>query len=189
MNKTSYAQPMLSYGSSVPAPLPIDQFNQGWGLPQSIAGGPQLSSPNIPNNRMSGAPQLSTNGASSGIWGDYDMSRIDTHNAGVMGGMGADMSGISGGAGGGFWGKDGFTLDSVGTIASTIADFGQLWAGIQQNKLAKDSLNFQKEAYHTNLKNQRSSYNLALEDRISSRYAQKNMSSEDADAKIAQHKI
>lgn len=89
----------------------------------------------------------------------------------------------------GFFGKDGFNLGSVSDIASILGGFGQLWSGFQANKLAKDALGFQKEAYRTNLENQTSSYNLALEDRIRSRYAQQGGTRAQADAYINDHRL
>lgn len=86
--------------------------------------------------------------------------------------------------------KDGgFDLGAVGNLAQTIGAFGTLWSGVQSNKIAKDTLAFQKDAYNTNLSNQISSYNLALEDRIKARYAQNGRSTEDADGYINQHKL
>lgn len=57
-----------------------------------------------------------------------------------------------------------FALGAVQTL-------GSLWNSFQQNKLAKQTFKFQKEAYATNLANQEQSYNTELEDRISARYA------------------
>lgn len=52
-----------------------------------------------------------------------------------------------------------------------IQTLGSLWNSFEQNKLAKQSFNFQKEAYATNLANQTKTYNTELEDRINARYA------------------
>lgn len=88
-----------------------------------------------------------------------------------------------------FFGKDGFNLSSLSDIASIIGGFGMLWNGMQANKLAKDALGFQKQAYQKNLANQTSSYNLSLEDRAMARYAQNNRSADEAQAFIDQHKL
>lgn len=80
-------------------------------------------------------------------------------------------------------------MDTIGTLASTLGSFGKLYAGFQANKLAKDTLNFQKEAYQTNLANQISSYNLSLEDRMAARYAQKEGSDKERDAYVSKHKL
>lgn len=60
--------------------------------------------------------------------------------------------------------------EGLGLIGSGISTLGSLYNSWQQNKLAKESFNFQKGAYETNLANERSSYNAALEDRIRGRY-------------------
>ena len=70
----------------------------------------------------------------------------------------------------------------------SIQVLGSLWNSFQQNKLAKESLKFQKNAYSTNLKNQTQSYNTALEDRINARYATEGRS-EEADAYISKHRL
>jgi len=89
----------------------------------------------------------------------------------------------------GFFGADGFTLGDMKGIVDIIGGFGSLWSGIQMNKLAKETLAFNKDAYNRNLTNSISSYNLALEDRMRSRYAQKNGTQAEADAEIARHKL
>ncbi len=71
---------------------------------------------------------------------------------------------------------------------SAVQTIGSLWNSFQQNKLAKQSLGLQTQAYKTNLKNQTSSYNTALEDRIRSRYATEGRSPQ-ADSYINKHKL
>ena len=83
----------------------------------------------------------------------------------------------------------GFDLGAIGDVAKTIGAFGQLWAGIQANKLAKESLAFEKQAYDTNLGNQIAAYNLSLEDRMRARYAQNGRSTADAEAYIDKHRL
>ena len=53
-------------------------------------------------------------------------------------------------------------LGGVGTV-------GNLWAGWQAQKLAKEQFNYQKGITDTNLANQIQSYNTALSDRITAR--------------------
>ncbi len=72
-----------------------------------------------------------------------------------------------------FGGTDPSTgFQSMGLVAPTIQGLGSLfqaWNGMQTLGLAKDQLNFQKNAFNTNLNNQRQTYNTALEDRIRGR--------------------
>ncbi len=70
-----------------------------------------------------------------------------------------------------------------------IQTLGSLWNSFQQNKLAKEAMKFQKEAFATNLANQEQSYNTALEDRINARYVTENKSQADADAYIQEHRL
>tara|TARA_R110000850_G_scaffold233967_3_gene358871 strand:+ start:16399 stop:16842 length:444 start_codon:yes stop_codon:yes gene_type:complete len=83
----------------------------------------------------------------------------------------------------------GLNFKNIGSLAETIGAFGQLWSGIQANKIAKETLGLQREAYQTNLEGQRASYNMALEDRITSRTAQTGGSQEDAAAYISKYRL
>lgn len=83
----------------------------------------------------------------------------------------------------------GLNFDAIGSLADTIGSFGKLYMGYKANKLAEESLAFQKQSYETNLANQISSYNMALEDRINARTAQKNGTQAEADAYINKHKL
>lgn len=64
----------------------------------------------------------------------------------------------------------------IGVGAAKV--LGNLWNSYQSQKLAKESLNFQKDAYNKNLSNQTQSYNTALEDRVRARYATEGRSGE-----------
>lgn len=75
-----------------------------------------------------------------------------------------------------------FALGAVQTL-------GSLWNSFQQNKLAKESFNFQKDAYNENLANQEQSYNTALEDRINARYVTEGKSQAEADAYIEANRL
>lgn len=77
----------------------------------------------------------------------------------------------------------------VGNLLGGIGDIASIFQGFQANKLAKEQLGFQKEAYKTNLRNNTKSYNTALTDRISSRYAQEDRDPNDAAKYIEQNKL
>ena len=72
-----------------------------------------------------------------------------------------------------FGGTDPSTgFQSMGIVSPTLQGLGSLfqaWNGMQTLGLAKDQLNFQRNAFNTNLANQRQTYNTALEDRIRGR--------------------
>lgn len=78
-------------------------------------------------------------------------------------------------------------LNNLQTLTGVIGTLGTLYGAFQQHKLAKDSFNFQKEAYEKNMANQTKSYNTALEDRINARYAQERRSG--ADDYIKKHSL
>ncbi len=87
--------------------------------------------------------------------------------------------------GGNIWGKGGMASMALGGLQT----LGTLWGAFQQNKLAKTSLKFQKDAFKTNLANSTQVYNTALEDRIRARYVTMGKSSADADKQIAEHSL
>ena len=70
-----------------------------------------------------------------------------------------------------------------------IQTLGSLWNSFQQNKMAKESMAFQKEAFATNLANQEQSYNTALEDRINARYVTEGKSQAEADSYIEKNRL
>lgn len=82
----------------------------------------------------------------------------------------------------------GLNLKAVGNAASVVGSLGKMIAGFQANKIARDTLAFQKDAYNTNLSNQISSYNMALEDRARARYAQMERPGE-ADDYISRNRL
>lgn len=88
------------------------------------------------------------------------------------------------------WGNMKF-MDKANVVLGGIGTLGKIWSAFQANKIARDSLDFQKQAFDTNLSNQRASYNVALEDRADSRaaYAGTPEARAAADEYIAKHRI
>jgi hypothetical protein len=74
----------------------------------------------------------------------------------------------AGGMGSGFLSNIG-GLEGLGSIAQGLQSLGQLYGAVKGMGLAKDQLNFQKQAYNTNLANTSKAYNTALEDRVRAR--------------------
>jgi hypothetical protein len=103
----------------------------------------------------------------------------------VAGGTGGADAGKTGGTG--FFSQYGPAQFALGAIQT----LGSLWSSFQQNKLAKQTFNFQKEAYSTNLANQEKTYNTQLEDRINARYATEGRTnaSTEAAAYVDSHKL
>jgi len=59
--------------------------------------------------------------------------------------------------------------DNLGNAAYAVGALGSVWAGIQQNKLAKETLAFKKKSYAEEVDFQKKSYNTELGDRARSR--------------------
>lgn len=88
-------------------------------------------------------------------------------NAGGIMGMLRGQPGVSG---------DGLTgwLGNGQNLSAAVQGIGALtgaWLGYQNMKVAKDQLNFQKEAWSKNFANSTKTYNTSLEDRIRGRTA------------------
>jgi hypothetical protein len=94
------------------------------------------------------------------------------------------------GAGGGFFknANGSFNTANAQLVLGGIQTIGSLWNSFQQQKMAKDTFAFNKKAYETNLSNQTSTYNTALEDRIRARYNTEGRSDQ-ADAYIEKNKL
>lgn len=90
--------------------------------------------------------------------------------------------------GGGLLGGLNWNMDTTKAVLGGVGMLGQIWSAYQANKIARDSLDFQKKAYKENVANQRSSYNTALEDRAYARYAQMGRPNDAADY-IAKHRL
>jgi len=82
-----------------------------------------------------------------------------------------------------------FSLNNLGTALGGVQALGNLWNSYQQNKLAREQFNFQKNAYNTSLNDNRQTYNTALEDRIRARYNTEGRSSAEADQYINENRL
>lgn len=76
-----------------------------------------------------------------------------------------------------------------GGIGSLIGGLGTIFNGYQANKLGRDSLKFQKDAFKTNLNNQVTAYNTNLEDRLNARGYATGQSLEAIQASIDKNKL
>ncbi|MBL1322182.1 MAG: hypothetical protein COA63_014155 [Methylophaga sp.] len=97
---------------------------------------------------------------------------------------GTNYFGQNGSGGGG-----GLNLSGLQAISSMIGTIGGLFNSFQANKLAKETFQFKKDAYGTNLKNSTQQYNTTLEDRIRSRYVTEGRASGEADQYLKNHNL
>ncbi len=95
-----------------------------------------------------------------------------------------------GGMGGFFRNPDGsMNTQNIGMMAGGLQALGGMWNTFQQTRLARQSMDQQREAWETNLANQEKTYNTSLEDKIRSRYAAEGRSSRDADDYLKKHQL
>lgn len=83
----------------------------------------------------------------------------------------------------------GLNLDGIGGMLEGIGSAVSIFQALKSIGLAKEQMNFQKDAFNTNMANQKKSYNTALEDRIGARYKTEGRSSQDVDAYLAKHSM
>lgn len=131
-----------------------------------------------PTDNLTGlnAPQFSQGGFSS-------------LNQGLNFGQGDQWSGLRNLNGSNQGGLGGLNLQGLSSLLSGVSSLGSLYGAYQQNKLAKDTLKFNKQAYATNLADNRQTYNTSLEDRIRSRYHTEGRSSAAADEYLSTNKL
>jgi len=90
--------------------------------------------------------------------------------AGLGGGGAAAAGGAAPGIFGGLFGGGASGGGGLGGLLGGASDILGGLLGFGQNKLAKKTFNFQKDAFNANLANQVQSYNTSLEDRVRARH-------------------
>jgi hypothetical protein len=88
------------------------------------------------------------------------------------------------------WDKEkGFNLDGLEMISKGIGTIGSIWGAVQQNKLANEMFDFQKQTYADNYANQIASYNTALQERADGRASQEGRGRGWANRYVEKNKI
>lgn len=82
-----------------------------------------------------------------------------------------------------------FNTNNIGLVIGGIQTLGSLWNSYQQQKIAKEQLALQREAFQTNLANNTQTYNTALEDRIRARYNTEGRTSQEADQYLSENSL
>lgn len=85
--------------------------------------------------------------------------------------------------------KGGFNFGNLGSIMQGVGSIANIYSALKSIGIAEDQLDFQKEAYSTNLENQEQSYNTSLEDRTRARAHTEGRPTSDVDAYLAKHKL
>lgn len=103
---------------------------------------------------------------------------------------GLNMSGNGQPGSSGWFGIDGLgkNPDTLKLGIGTIGTVAGLWNGLQQNKLARQSFQYQKGIWDTNLANQIRAYNMSIDDKFRSRAVVEGMSDAERDAAIERNK-
>lgn len=165
-------------------PMKASQFgspNLGFNTGQAVGG---VGVPSVPAIPLTGQQ---TFGGESGA-GQVDMSGVDvSQDAGFGGNF---LWGAEGGPQGLLGGKgSGLNFKGLGMVAGGLQTLGNIWNSYQQTKMAKEQLAFSKQAFATQLGDQRQTYNSALNDRARSRAAMEGQTSEQRDTYLDEHQL
>ena len=153
----------LNFGGYQTSQLPL--FDSGYNPTQSSVLGTNLSTP-----ITGGTPAASGLGSTFASW----LPSEDTMRT-LFGGTDPNTG-----------------FQSAGIVAPTLQGLGSLfsaWNGMQSLGLARDQLQFQKDAYNTNLANSIQSYNTQLEDRIRGRTSNYAGKEEDVQTYLANNRL
>jgi len=82
-----------------------------------------------------------------------------------------------------------FNMQGLGMLAGGLQTLGSMWQTWQAGKATRDAMNFQKEAYQTNLENSEQTYNTNLEASTHTRYATEGRSKQAANDYIRRHSL
>ncbi len=82
-----------------------------------------------------------------------------------------------------------FNSNNIGMIFGGLQSLGSLWNSYQQQKIAKEQIGLQREAFRTNLANNTQTYNTALEDRIRARASYSGQSEADTQSYLDKNKL
>lgn len=101
---------------------------------------------------------------------------------------GLNMAGNGQPANAGWFGIDGLgrNLDTLKMGVGVLGGVANIWSGLQQNKLAQKSFNYQKGLADTNMANSIRSFNLQLDDKLRSRQVVEGSSDAQREAARAQ---
>lgn len=150
-----YGVPQLSYGATPPIDPMALNFGQtpttSFGLPPAGSAPPVIASPTMPVAPVAQAGITAPVAAPVAAGGQPQ----GFMNSLMWNGEGDDRT---------------LNYDGLGLISQGISTLGSLYNSWQQNKLAKESLELQRDSYQTNLTNSTTSYNNSLEDRIRGKY-------------------
>lgn len=165
-----------------PAPAPQINFQ----APMNYAG--LIGNYNTQNDFSMGS-NFSGSGSNSNNLGFGGIGQTQMDPSGMTGitSQPVDPTKLKDDTSGGLFGKG--ALDKFKTLTDIIGTFGNIYAGIQMNKIAKQQLAFSKESYAENLKNQKKTYNNSSEARSRSAGVQNNWSDAEVNAHIAKRAL
>jgi hypothetical protein len=182
-------EPTFNFGNLGASPLALNLASLGGVGGLSMGSAYSGAAPSAGFSMGAPAPALRTGAVTNPgmTYGAIGGGSLRAGAANPRRGGGEAPAGAGAGGGGFFKGIGG--LEGIATIADGLASLGQLYGAFQGVKLAKEQLGLQREAYQTNLANQRQSYNTALEDRINTRHVMEGRGSAETEAYLAKNRL
>jgi len=165
VGNNNYANALSQYGAGQPHPLAraIGQPSQPYQFP-SFSPNVGAGSPTLAGAAGAGTPATTTDSADP------------TAKSGFFGSTFGN-------------GEGGIDIGKLGDLTKILGSFGGMYLAHQSNGLAQDTLDFQRQAYATNLRNQTQSYNQELEDRVRSRFNDEGGTRRDANRYMRNHRL
>jgi len=135
--------------------------------------------------------QIGANNTSLSAMGNAGLTGGSLQTANVTAGGVNPISGVQAQQPGNFFkNADGsVNTNNIGLVVGGIQTLGSLWNSYQQQKIAKEQLALQRQAFQTNLTNNTKTYNTALADRIRSRYVTEGKTSAQANQYLSANKL
>lgn len=84
---------------------------------------------------------------------------------------------------------DSINMNTVGTGFKALGTIASAWLGMQTNRLAKENLNFQRDAFQKNYANSVNAYNESLDSRYAAREARNGSDNFNADAQWKKYRL
>jgi hypothetical protein len=167
---------MAGYNYTYQAPDPDDIFG-------SLG---QFNSPAVMGTTMANPGAVAA--ANTPVPDAWTGGGIDLRTPTVSGsGFPIPGSGTGGGKNSGF--NFGFNPGSIDMVTSVLGTLGGLWQAWEQNKIAKETLNLQKQSANVNFANQIKAYNRVLEDVSYNRQHSGGWSPEQTAAYESEHQL
>lgn len=83
----------------------------------------------------------------------------------------------------------GYDFGAIASLTESLGDLANIYSSFRANRIARDTLDFQRDSFQKNFANQVSTFNMNLEDRAHNRARQAGQTTAEAEAYINKHRL